>query len=269
MLNENFTTAAYMPTVIETEGGVTRTMDLPSRLLNDNIIFYSGGVDEAGAYSTVQQLLFLAKKIGKQPAKSDEEVKDHSKTIKMYINSGGGEIDSGMAIYDVMQHIKSAYKIPIETMALGKSMSMGSVLLAAGTKGRRSALPSARVMVHEPAGGVQGKTGSFDISNKEIQFMRHRMAKMYEVHTNMTFEQALEVMDHTDSFMYGEEAVDLGVIDAVGYPENLVDVATYQKEANQLHKQYKAQDLTPAALEHTANTTSKAANNNGPATKAP
>ena len=172
------TTGAFWPSVIQQESRGERVYDLPSRLLRERIIFITGAIDDTVAASICMQLLFL-------------EAENPKKEISMYINSPGGVVTSGMSIYDTMQFIRC----PVSTTVMGQAASMGSLLLTAGEKGMRFALPNARIMVHQPSGGYQGQVTDIMIHAKEVESLKRRLNEIYVHHTGRdykTVEEALE-----------------------------------------------------------------------------
>ena len=186
-----------IPMVVETTNRGERSYDIFSRLLKERIIFLTGGVNDEVASLVSAQLLFL-------------ESENPTKDISFYINSPGGVVTSGLAIYDTMRYIRPE----ISTVCIGQAASMGSLLLCAGTAGKRFALPNARVMIHQPSGGAQGQATDIEIQAKEILKIRARLNKIYVEHTGQklgVIEKALE----RDNFMSAEEAKDFGLIDEV------------------------------------------------------
>jgi ATP-dependent Clp protease protease subunit len=174
-----------------------RSFDIFSRLLKERIIFVNGQVHDHMAALVVAQLLFL-------------ESENPSKDVYMYINSPGGVITSGMAIYDTMQYIKPN----IATLCVGQACSMGSMLLCAGTEGKRSALPNARIMIHQPLGGYQGQATDIEIHAKEILDVKKRMNNLYVRHTGQKLKDIERAVER-DNFMSADEARDFGLIDHV------------------------------------------------------
>jgi ATP-dependent Clp protease protease subunit len=187
----------YPPIVIEETPRGERSYDIYSRLLKDNIIFLGTAIDDSVANAVVAQMLFL-------------ESEDPDKDIQIYINSPGGSVTSGLAIYDTMQFVKN----DIVTYCIGQAASMGAHLLAAGTKGKRFALPNARIMIHQPSGGTQGQASDIEISYKEIQRLKESLAKTLAQHTNQSLEKVAKDMDR-DFFMGSDEALAYGIIDKV------------------------------------------------------
>jgi ATP-dependent Clp protease protease subunit len=192
--------ASYMnlvPMVVEQTNRGERAYDIFSRLLKERIVFITGGIDDGVSTLVVAQLLFL-------------EADNPKKEINMYINSPGGVVTSGMAIYDTMQFIRPA----VATLCIGQAASMGSLLLAAGHKDLRFALPNARIMVHQPSGGFQGQATDILIHAREIEALKRRLNEIYVKHTGRdlaTVEQALE----RDNFMTAEAALEFGIVDQV------------------------------------------------------
>ena len=189
--------SAFWPAVIEQTNRGERTYDLPSRMLQERIIFVIGPVEDHMASSICMQLLFL-------------EAQNPAKEISMYINSPGGVVTAGMAIYDTMQFIKS----PVSTMCIGQAASMGSLLLAAGAAGKRYALPNARIMVHQPSGGFSGQASDIERHAMDIIKMKRRLNEIYVEHTGKAYEVIDRTLDR-DHFMTADEAKDFGLIDKV------------------------------------------------------
>src|SRR5687767_6613459 len=187
----------YTPYVIERSSRGERTYDVFSRLLMDRIIFLGTPINDDVANVVIAQLLFL---------EADKPDRD----IHIYINSPGGSVSAGMAIYDTMQFLKS----PVNTICMGLAASMGSFLLAAGTKGKRSALPHARVMIHQPSGGTQGTAADIEIQAREILYLRSQLNGLYAKHTGRPLEQIERDMTR-DFFMSAEEAKAYGIIDNI------------------------------------------------------
>ena len=190
----------YPPYIIERSSRGERTYDIFSRLLMDRIVFLGAPINDAVANIIIAQLLFL-------------EADNSEKDIYLYLNSPGGVVSSGMAIYDTMQHLKA----PVNTICMGLAASMGSFLLAAGRKGKRAALPHARIMMHQPSGGAQGSAADIEIQAREILYLRGKMNSLYAQHTGQTVEQIERDMDR-DRFMSAEEAVEYGLIDTIFTP---------------------------------------------------
>lgn len=186
-----------VPMVIEQTTRGERAYDIYSRLLKDRIIFLGTGVDDTVSNLIIAQLLFL-------------EAEDPEKDINLYVNSPGGLVTAGLAIYDTIQYIKSS----VSTICIGQAASMGALLLSAGTKGKRYALPNARVMIHQPAGGFQGQATDIDIHAREILKMRERLNEILAKHTGQPIEK-ISTDTERDYFMSGEEAKAYGLIDEV------------------------------------------------------
>jgi ATP-dependent Clp protease protease subunit len=187
----------YPPYIIERSSRGERTYDIFSRLLMDRIIFLGVPINDDVANIIIAQLLFL---------QADSPDKD----IYLYINSPGGIVSAGMAIYDTMQHISA----PVNTICMGMAASMGSFLLAAGRKGKRSALPHSRIMIHQPSGGTQGTAADIEIQAREILYLRAKLNSLYANHTGQALEQIERDMDR-DRFMSAEEAKGYGIVDNV------------------------------------------------------
>ena len=194
----------YTPYVIERSSRGERTYDVFSRLLMDRIIFLGTPINDDVANVVIAQLLFL---------QADNPERD----IHVYINSPGGSVSAGMAIYDTMQFLKP----PVNTTCMGLAASMGSFLLAAGTPGKRSALPHARVMIHQPSGGTQGSAADIEIQAREILYLRAKMNELMAKHTGRNVEQIERDMDR-DRFMSAEEAKEYGIIDNVITNQNQI-----------------------------------------------
>ncbi|WP_341893803.1 ATP-dependent Clp endopeptidase proteolytic subunit ClpP [Ferrovibrio terrae] len=186
-----------VPMVVEQTNRGERSYDIYSRLLKERIIFMVGPVNDAVASLVTAQLLFL-------------EAENPNKEISFYINSPGGMVTSGMAIYDTMQYIRPK----IATLCIGQAASMGSLLLAAGEKGMRYALPNARIMVHQPSGGFQGQAADIEIHAKEILDMRSRLNTLYAKHTGQDVEK-IELAMERDRFLTPQEAKEFGLVDEV------------------------------------------------------
>jgi ATP-dependent Clp protease protease subunit len=187
----------YPPYVIERSSRGERTYDIFSRLLMDRIVFLGTPINDDVANIVIAQLLFLA---------ADNPERD----INLYINSPGGSVSAGMAIYDTMQFLDA----PIRTICMGMAASMGAFLLAAGTEGKRMALPHARIMIHQPSGGAQGTAADIEIQAREILYLRSKMNELMAKHTGRPVEQIERDIDR-DRFMSAEEAKDYGLIDSV------------------------------------------------------
>lgn len=188
---------ALVPIVVEQTSRGERSYDIYSRLLKERVIFLVGPVEDQMANLVVAQLLFL-------------ESENPDKDIHLYINSPGGAVTAGMAIYDTMQFIKPN----VSTLCIGQAASMGAVLLAGGAQGKRYCLPNSRIMVHQPLGGFQGQASDIDIHAKEILSIRDRLNGILAHHTGQDIETIRRDTDR-DNFMNGEQAVDYGLIDSV------------------------------------------------------
>src|SRR5208283_636503 len=186
-----------VPMVVEQTARGERAYDIYSRLLKERIIFMTGVVFDAMSSLMCAQLLFL-------------ESENPTKDISFYINSPGGVVSAGLAIYDTMQYIRS----PVSTVCIGQAASMGSLLLCAGAKGKRYALPNARIMVHQPSGGAQGQAADIEIQAREILTLRRRLNEIYVRHTGQPIE-AIEQKLERDTYMSAEEARDFGLVDIV------------------------------------------------------
>jgi ATP-dependent Clp protease, protease subunit len=187
----------YPPYVIERTSRGERSYDIFSRLLMDRIVFLGTPIDDNVANIIIAQLLFL-------------EAEDPEKDIYLYINSPGGSVYAGLAIYDTIQYMRA----PVATMCMGLAASMGSLLLATGQKGKRSALPNSRIMIHQPSGGSQGTAADIEIQAREILYARERLNEILAKHTGQTIEQIAIDVDR-DRFMSPEEAKTYGIIDNV------------------------------------------------------
>ena len=198
-----------VPMVIEQTGRGERAYDIYSRLLKDRVIFIGTPIDDMVANLIVAQLLFL-------------QMEEPEKDIHIYINSPGGSITSGLAIYDTMQFLKA----DVCTYCIGQAASMGAVLLAAGTKGKRYALPNARVMIHQPWGGAQGMAVDIDIQAKEIMNMKRKLNQILSNHTSQDVNKIEKDTDR-DYFMSADEAKSYGLVDEV--VTNVRDVKTLKK----------------------------------------
>ncbi len=193
---------SYMiPYVVEQTGKGERTYDIYSRLLLDRIVFISGEVNDDMANAVCAQLLFL-------------QSQDAEKEISVYVNSPGGSVTAGLAIYDTMQFIKC----PIATYCLGQAASMGAVLLTAGTKGRRFALPNARIMIHQPWGGAEGKASDIEITAREILRLKEVLNSILSKHSGKSMEDVVRDTDR-DHFMSSAEAKEWGLIDEIVTPD--------------------------------------------------
>ena len=187
----------YVPIVVEQSERGERSYDIYSRLLKDRIIFLGGPIDDDVANAVIAQMLFL-------------EAEDPDKDIHLYINSPGGVVTAGMAIYDTMQYIKP----DVSTICVGSAASMGAVLLTAGAKGKRYALPHARVMIHQPLGGVQGQASEIEIHAREILRMREELNGILASRSRQDIEVVARDTDR-DNFMSAQDAVEYGLIDEV------------------------------------------------------
>ena len=190
-------TNTIIPFVIEKTGRGERSYDIYSRLLEDRIVFIGTPIDDHVANVVVAQLLFLQKE-------------SKTQDVHLYINSPGGGVYAGMAIYDTMQHLRA----PVSTFCVGMAASLGAVLLAAGAEGKRSALPNSRIMIHQPSGGSQGTAADIEIAAKEILHIREKLNLLMAKHTGQPVETIQEDADR-DRFMSPEEAVEYGLIDQV------------------------------------------------------
>ncbi|HHO5060202.1 TPA: ATP-dependent Clp endopeptidase proteolytic subunit ClpP [Staphylococcus aureus] len=190
-----------IPTVIETTNRGERAYDIYSRLLKDRIIMLGSQIDDNVANSIVSQLLFL-------------QAQDSEKDIYLYINSPGGSVTAGFAIYDTIQHIKPG----VQTICIGMAASMGSFLLAAGAKGKRFALPNAEVMIHQPLGGAQGQATEIEIAANHILKTREKLNRILSERTGQSIEKIQKDTDR-DNFLTAEEAKEYGLIDEVMVPE--------------------------------------------------
>jgi len=187
----------FVPIVVEQSSRGERSYDIYSRLLKDRIVFVTGQIDDYMANLIIAQLLFL-------------EAEDPSKDIHLYINSPGGSVSSGMAIYDTMQYIKP----DVSTICIGMAASMASVLLAAGTPGKRFALPYSRVMIHQPLGGAQGQASDVEIHAREILRIREEMTDILVKHTGQA-KKKIQQDTERDHFLTSAEAKEYGLIDEV------------------------------------------------------
>ena len=189
-----------IPMVVEQTARGERSYDIYSRLLKERIIFVVGPIDDNVANLVVAQMLFL-------------ESENADKDVQLYINSPGGSVTSGLAIYDTMQFINSE----VSTMCIGQAASMGAFLLAGGAKGKRYCLPNSRVMIHQPSGGSQGQASDIEIQAKEILFLRERMNAIMAEHTGKTVEQLAKDTER-DNFMTANDALAYGLIDKIQEP---------------------------------------------------
>lgn len=186
-----------VPMVVEQSSRGERSFDIYSRLLRERIIFLNGEVNDTVAALICAQLLFL-------------EAENPRKPISLYINSPGGVVTSGLAMYDTMRYIRA----PVHTLCMGTARSMGSFLLMAGEPGHRAALPNASILIHQPSGGYQGQASDMLIHAEEIKKTKHRMTKLYAEHCKRSYEEFEQAMDR-DRFMTAEEAVDWGLVDRI------------------------------------------------------
>ncbi|MGI6393230.1 MAG: ATP-dependent Clp endopeptidase proteolytic subunit ClpP [bacterium] len=189
--------SALIPIVVEKEGGSERAYDIYSRLLKDRIIFLGDTVTDDIANLVVAELLFL-------------EAQDSEQDIQLYINSPGGSVTAGLAIYDTMQYVKP----DVATICVGQASSMGAVLMAAGAEGKRFSLPNSRIMIHQPMGGFRGQATDIEIHAKEILFLKERLLDILCRHTGKDAKTLKKDMER-DFFMSAEEAVKYGLIDSV------------------------------------------------------
>jgi ATP-dependent Clp protease protease subunit len=195
--NASVISNALVPMVVEQTSRGERSYDIYSRLLKERVIFLVGQVEDHMANLVVAQMLFL-------------ESENPDKDIHLYINSPGGSVTAGMAIYDTMQFIRPN----VSTLCIGQAASMGAVLLTAGAEGKRHCLPNSRIMVHQPLGGFQGQASDFDIHAREILSIRERLNGILAKHTGQTIEKIQQDTDR-DNFMNGEDAQAYGLIDSV------------------------------------------------------
>jgi ATP-dependent Clp protease protease subunit len=186
-----------VPMVVETSGRGERAYDIYSRLLKERVVFLVGEVNDQTANLVIAQLLFL-------------ESENPEKDISLYINSPGGSVSAGLAIFDTMQFIKP----DVSTLCMGMAASMGAFLLAAGTKGKRFSLPNSRVMIHQPLGGARGQASDIEIQAREILYLRERLNKILSDRTGQTIETIAKDTDR-DNFMSGEQAKEYGIVDQV------------------------------------------------------
>ena len=187
----------YVPHVVENTGRGERSSDIYSRLLRDRIVFLGTAIDDGVANSIIAQLLFL-------------QMEDSEKDISIYIHSPGGYVTAGMAIYDTIQFMTC----DVATYCIGMAASMGAVLLAAGTKGKRFILPNARVMIHQPSGGASGQASDISIQAKEILRLKKRLNSIMAFHTGQPIERINKDMER-DNYMSADEAKDYGIVDEV------------------------------------------------------
>ena len=189
--------SSLIPMVVEKTSGVERAYDIYSRLLKDRIVFVSGEIEDEMANAIVAQLLFL-------------QAEDAKKEISVYINSPGGSVTAGLAILDTMRMVKC----PVATYCVGQAASMGAILLSAGEKGKRHALPNARIMIHQPWGGAQGKASDIEITAKEILRLKEILNGILADASGKTLEEVTKDTDR-DHFMSAEEAKNWGIVDKV------------------------------------------------------
>ncbi len=189
--------SVFVPTIQEQSGFGVERWDVFSRLLKDRIVFLDGPIDDMSADTVIAQLLYI-------------ESQDPEKDVSLYINSPGGSVTAGLAIYDAMQYIKP----DVVTICIGQAASMGAILLAAGAPGKRYALPSSRVLIHQPWGGVQGQATDIGIQAREIVRLKKMLTSYFAKHTGRSEEQVEHDMER-DRFMSAEEAVEYGVVDRV------------------------------------------------------
>lgn len=205
---------SFIPFVIEQTGRTERAYDIYSRLLKDRIIFLGTIIDDSAANTVIAQLLFL-------------QTEDPDKDIHIYINTPGGIVSSGLAIYDTMQYVKP----DISTYCIGQAASMGALLLAAGTKGKRFALPHARIMLHQPMGGFQGQATDIGIQAKEILKMKDTLNLIISENTKQPLEK-IQSDTERDFYMSGEEAKDYGIVDSVIHSIKKKQVSDKLKDSN-------------------------------------
>jgi len=198
---------AQIPFVIDHSGHAERTYDIYSRLLEDRIIFLRDGIDDDVANVVIAQMLFLA-------------AKDPTKDIRLYINSPGGSVTSGFAIYDTMRYVKC----DVATICIGQAASMAAVLLTAGTAGKRSALPNSRILLHQVFGGAQGQAADVKIQTAELLRMRDLLTRILSEHTGKSAKQITKDTDR-DYFMTAEQAVEYGLIDRIVLPRSQTNPA--------------------------------------------
>tara|TARA_Y100001970_G_scaffold291238_1_gene427643 strand:+ start:1486 stop:2112 length:627 start_codon:yes stop_codon:yes gene_type:complete len=197
MMTDKITMNQLIPMVVEQTGKGERAFDIYSRLLKERIVFLVGQVNDNLSSLISAQLLFL-------------ESENPEKEISLYINSPGGVVTDGLAIYDTMQFIQS----PVSTLCFGQAASMGSFLLAAGEKGKRFALPNSRIMVHQPSAGFKGQATDIEIHAKEVLSMKANLNKLYSKHTGQSVEAVEEALER-DNFMSPDEALKFGIIDEI------------------------------------------------------
>lgn len=196
-MRHNITSSVLIPMVVEQTHRGERAYDIYSRLLRDRIVFVGSAIDDQVANLVIAQLLFL-------------ESEDPEKDIHIYINSPGGSVTAGLAMYDTMQYVQPN----VSTLCVGQAASMGAVLLAAGTVGKRFALPHARILIHQPMGGFQGQAADIDIHAREILRIREELNNILAKHTGQSLKKIQQDTDR-DFFMSGDEAVEYGLVDDV------------------------------------------------------
>jgi ATP-dependent Clp protease protease subunit len=184
-----------IPMVIQSDGRAERSFDIYSRLLNERVVFLGSAIDDEVANLVVAQLLHL-------------EAEDPEKDVCLYINSPGGQVYAGLAIYDTMQHIRP----DVQTVCCGIAMSMGALILTGGTPGKRMSLPNGRILIHQPTGGFQGQASDIDIHARETLALRARLDEMYAQHTGQTVEQVHDDMER-DRYFTADQAREYGLID--------------------------------------------------------
>ncbi|MFC1628847.1 ATP-dependent Clp endopeptidase proteolytic subunit ClpP [Gemmatimonadota bacterium] len=192
---------ALIPMVVEQTGRGERAYDIYSRLLKDRIVFIGTAIDDNIANLVIAQLLFL-------------DAEDPDKDVQIYINSPGGSVTAGLGIYDTMQYVRC----DVATVCMGQAASMGAILLAAGTPGKRSCLPNARVMIHQPWGGVEGQVSDIEIHAREMLKLKDRLIDMLAHHTGQTNDRVLADTDR-NYFMDATESKEYGIVDSVFNPE--------------------------------------------------
>ncbi len=195
----------YPPYVIERTSRGERSYDIFSRLLMDRIVFLGSGIDDTVANIIVAQLLFL-------------DAEDPERDIFLYINSPGGSVYAGLAIYDTMQHLRA----PVSTVCVGMAASMGAILLAGGAEGKRQSLPNSRIMIHQPSSGFSGTAADIDIAAREVLGIKERLNQILAKHSGRTAKQVEKDVDR-DYFMSPDQAVEYGIIDRVVQSRGAVD----------------------------------------------
>jgi ATP-dependent Clp protease, protease subunit len=210
--------AIYPPYVIERTSRGERSYDIFSRLLMDRIVFLGSAVDDTVANIILAQLLFL-------------DAEDPERDIFLYINSPGGSVYAGLAIYDTMQHLRA----PVSTVCVGMAASMGALLLAGGAEGKRQSLPNSRIMIHQPSSGFSGTATDIDIAAREVLGIKERLNRIMAKHTGRTVKQVEKDVDR-DNFMSPEEAVEYGLIDRVVQSRGAVDKPTDADEEKEKEK---------------------------------